>query len=754
MSKFNCNLSLFDTFNKFDLMLCQFHKDGIIIRVNDFLADFIGRSHEELVGKNFLDFIPEVDRESVKETIKNLNSKNPVATNEHRAVINGEIRWLRWTNVPIYDDNDREIIYYFSRCEDITEQKKSYEDYKMLFETMVEGFALHDIICDEKGNPVDYRFLSVNPAFERLTGLLSENIIGKTVLEIMPETEKNWIQKYGNIALSGKSINFENYSQVLRKFYDVTAFSPKKGQFACIFSDVTKLKKSEKKHRSIVETAVNAIIILNTNFEIIEWNAAAENIFEYTKEEILGLRYADLFVNKERKEIVVKDFNDVLSGKILKNFENTITTKSAKEKILLWNLTRIPGLADNTEGIVAIGQDITNIKFQEEQNRKIENQMLHAQKLESLGILAGGIAHDFNNILMGILGNTDLALYDISPTSPTKKYLEEIETSSIRASELCRQMLAYAGKGKFEIININLNDIIEEMINILEVTISKKVVIKYEFMPVTPAINADPTQIRQVIMNLVVNASDAIGDKSGIISIKTGVLDCDDPYLQESMINNNQEKGLYVFVEITDTGSGMNKKTIEKIFDPFYTTKFTGRGLGLAAVQGIVNGHDGAIRVYSEVDKGTSFKLLFPLTEDPVDNPDKIDELKNINKFKGKILVADDEISVRAVIKQMLMKLGFDVILANDGREALKIFKENKDLNCAILDLTMPHLSGEECFKEMRKIRNDFPIIISSGYNEQEVTLKFVGRNISGFIQKPFRTKELLQKLNTIFENQ
>ena len=385
----------------------------------------------------------------------------------------------------------------------------------------------------------------------------------------------------------------------------------------------------------------------------------------------------------------------------------------------------------------------------EEGRRHMENQLLHAQKLESLGVLAGGIAHDFNNILMVVIGNAELALMRINKESPAVENLHRIEQAAVRAADLAKQMLAYSGKGKFVVENLDLNILLQEMLHMLEVSISKKAVLRLNQYASLPPVEADATQLRQIIMNLVINASEAIGDKSGVIAITTGCMDCDRSYLKGVWLDENLIDGLYVYLEIADSGCGMDKETMAKLFDPFFTTKFTGRGLGMAAVLGIVRGHKGAIKVYSEPGKGTSFKILLPASGKP---SELFNHVRRHDGWQGSgtVLLVDDEETVRGIGAEMLKELGFTTITANDGRQALEIFKATPDISIVILDLTMPHMDGEQCFRELRQFKPDVKVIMSSGYNEQEVTQRFVGKGLAGFVQKPYKLsvlKEAIRKL-------
>ena len=406
-------------------------------------------------------------------------------------------------------------------------------------------------------------------------------------------------------------------------------------------------------------------------------------------------------------------------------------------------------LVNDKPYLLVMGRDVTEEKKLEDEKKQMEKQLLHVQKLESLGVLAGGIAHDFNNILTAIVGNADLAVLRLEPASPVLGNLRRIQASAVRATDLAKQMLAYSGKGKFVVEPIDLNRLVEEMVHMLEVSISKKAMLRLDLAESLPSVNADATQIRQITMNLVINASEAIGDKSGVIAITTGYIDCDHDYLKDASVCDNIAGGPYVYLEVADTGCGMDKETASRIFDPFFTTKFTGRGLGMAAVQGIVRGHKGAIKVDSEPGKGSSFKVLLPAGMKPAEMAGT-EEQTEAWRGSGTILLVDDEESIRGLGREMLQILGLEVFTAGDGREAVEIFRTRNDIKTIILDLTMPHLDGEQAFRELRSLDPDVRVIISSGYSEYEVSQKFAGEGLSGFLHKPFTMDGLCQVLKTV----
>ena len=510
------------------------------------------------------------------------------------------------------------------------------------------------------------------------------------------------------------------------------------------------LFESEAHYRSLFESSLIGVVVANRDFIIIEANDAFCKLLGYEKEELINKFSIAEVSHPDDAAISIDMVKQLMSNEIDHyTLEKRYISKTGNAIDVLVFVRGLYSLNREFGGAVATVLDLSEQRRAEAERLSLERQLQHAQKLESLGVLAGGIAHDFNNILTSIVGNADLALMRINPESPVINNLHQIEHAAARAADLAKQMLAYSGKGKFIVENLDLNRLLEEMLHMLEVSISKKAVLRMNLTPNLPPVEADATQIRQIIMNLVINASEAIGDKSGVIAISTGCMDCDKSYLKNVWLDENISEGLYVYLEISDTGCGMGKETLAKIFDPFFTTKFTGRGLGMAAVLGIVRGHKGAIRVYSEPKKGTSFKILLPASGKPT-KIFNVESFKNDWKGTGKVLLVDDEETVRGIGKEMLQDLGFSTITANDGREAIEMFKQNSDIAFVILDLTMPHMDGEQCFRELRQLNPDVKVIMSSGYNEQDVTQKFVGKGLAGFIQKPYKLSVLKDAIHKI----
>jgi len=399
-------------------------------------------------------------------------------------------------------------------------------------------------------------------------------------------------------------------------------------------------------------------------------------------------------------------------------------------------------------------RDSTERVRSEVARRQWEARLQHTQRLESLGILAGGIAHDFNNLLTGVLGSAELALLRLPQDSLARPEVELIVTAAHRAADLTGQMLAYSGRGTFSVQPILLTALIREMDPLLRASLPKTCALDFHLGESLPPIEADATQLRQVLMNLIINAGEAIGDTDGVITVRVGVRECDRAYLAGGALDKEIPEGPYVALEVVDTGCGMSEETQARMFEPFFTTKFTGRGLGLAAVQGIVRGHHGTILVTSEPGRGTRIEVLFPPTKRPVIAPQVSAPVPPAWRGEGTILVVDDEAHIRAGVTQVLEQTGFTVLTAADGREAIAVFREHAEtVRAVLLDLTMPHMDGAATARELRRIRPDVRIVLSSGYTAEEATRQFTARDLVGFLQKPYGLKDLIAAIRGALED-
>ena len=396
--------------------------------------------------------------------------------------------------------------------------------------------------------------------------------------------------------------------------------------------------------------------------------------------------------------------------------------------------------------------DISDRKRVEEEKLLIQQQLRETQKLESLGVLSGGIAHDFNNILAIIMGYCSLTKMDYELA---EKHVPEIEKAANRAAELCRQMLAYAGKAQIVNSTFDFVDLVFETVKMLKASLPQNAVIKLESLAKLPFVLGDISQIRQVAMNLIINASEAIGESQGEVSVsiaKTAISDV------EPVIDYNGKiisPGWYICLKVTDNGCGMDNETKQRIFEPFYTTKFTGRGLGMSAVLGIIMSHGGALQLFSELGHGTTFKVYLPIpnSELAVDKSTQQDSSEPW-QGSGTILLVEDEEMLMTMVKVLLNKLGFSVIEASNGKEALELYQKNSDdITLVVTDMGMPVMNGYELFRELKKLKPELPIIISSGFGDADVTSKIAREDIAGLISKPYSFDQLREVVKGVIEN-
>lgn len=497
---------------------------------------------------------------------------------------------------------------------DITERKRaeeklreSEERYRSLITKMMNGFALHEIICDETGKPENYRFLEVNAAFEEMTGLKADEIIGKTVLEVLPDTEPYWIDIYGKVALSGESIRFENYAQEFDRYFEALAYSPKQGQFAVLFTGITKRKKaeealreSEERFRILSEASFEGIGIADKGV-ILDVNEQLVGMLGYNTNELIGLDVMEI-VSPESRELVTQyvrsGYQEPYEHLALKK-DGSVFPVEVRGQIIPY---------DGRRARVTAIRDISERVQVEKDKLKFINQLQEAQKFEAIASLAGGIAHQFNNALSAITGFLDLLERRNPNDEPIDNYIQPMKDSSQRMVQLTSQLLAYARGGKYQSRQISLSDFVRETLPLVSHTIKPSIQIETDLHQDIMNVEADSTQLQMVISALLSNAIEAIED-TGRIRIS-----CRNELMADKNVIDIPGilPGSYVCLSMEDNGRGMDKDTKSKIFDPFFSTKFQGRGLGMAAVFGIVKNHDGYAMVDSEVGSGTTVRLYFP----------------------------------------------------------------------------------------------------------------------------------------------
>ena len=615
-------------------LICRFLPDGTLSFVNSAYCQYFKKAREELVGKNFFQFIPEKEQSKVRKHFESLTQENPVVSYEHRVMApDGEIRWQTWTDHAIFDESGV-LQQYQSIGLDITESKKTEQALRESEERFRELAELMPETIFEMDLNGDLTFVNRN----------AYNYFGYT-----PTDMKQGLSSFDMIIPTDRDRATQNVARILN------------GERSGI-NEYTALRKD------------------GTTFPVI-------------------IHSAPIF--KEGKPIGLRGF-----------------------------------MIDNTDR-----------KKAEEERRKLEVQFHQAQRFEALGTLAGGIAHDFNNLLMNIQGNTSLMLFEINNTHPHFDPLKNIEKQVKSGAHLTRQMLGYARKGKFNVKPIDLNQIVDESAKTFGRT-RKEITIERNFENDLFPTAADEGQIEQVLLNLYVNAADAMPN-GGKLFLKTRNV----THLNIKGDQYNPEPGNYVQLNISDNGCGMGKAILERIFDPFFTTKEMGRGtgLGLASVYGIIKSHDGYIDVESEKYQGTTFTIFLPASEDGVEADSETDA--KLIRGSGTLLIVDDEELVLDVGVNMLEKLGYTVLEAHNGTEGVEIFKANHHkIKMVILDIIMPDMGGGEVYEKIKTINPDVKVLLSSGYSVDGQAIELLERGCDGFMQKPFTMEELSGKITQILK--
>ncbi len=740
--------------------------DGTLIDANRSALEFIAVDASGVLGKPFWETSwwthDKQQQDRLRKDIKRAAAGEFVKFESYHPGPDGEIRYIDGSLKPIRDEHG-EVVYIVPEGRDITEYiraERNLRESEERFRSLVETSS--DWIWEIDQNGV---YTYVSPKCEEFLGYTPDEVIGVSIFEMLSPKEK---QRFGDMfrdhVRDRKSVtNIENvriHKGGHKVIFETSGEPILDGNgdlvgFRGVSRDITERKRVEEEFQKLA-------LAVKYSGELVNM-ATLEGRMTFINDagaKMLGIEQHEV----ERTyimQVIPEHLQDLVTNELLpalmrgETWQGELQYKNLKTGKLTDVHAMTYTVPDPVTGkplfLANVSMNITARKQAERERKVLEDQVQHMQKLESLGVLAGGIAHDFNNLLVGILGNADLALRRLPDNSPIRENLNGIENSAVRAADLCQQMLAYSGKGRFAVEVVDLREIVEEMSQMLDVSISKKTSCSYHFVDDVPCVEADATQIRQIVLNLITNASEALGDKSGAISLSVSSKQCDREYLSGSFIDEELPAGTYVCLEVTDNGQGMDGQTMERIFDPFFTTKFTGRGLGLSAVLGIIRGHKGSIKVHSEVGKGTRFQVLLPATtKKKLEQSDQKLAPKTC-KGGGTILLVDDDERIRAIMPEMLADCGFDVLTASDGREAVDIYERRKDeIILVVLDHTMPVMDGEETFRELQRIKNDVRVLLCSGYQEQDITRRFIGTRPAGFIQKPFRMDDLLSKLEDV----
>ena len=541
------------------------------------------------------------------------------------------------------------------------------------------------------------------------------------------------------------SVSFARY--VERYIRDLKQAQEKSAQ------DAKALEESEARYRTLLQSSMNAVGVHQQGRWIYANPACMKLMGAESLEDMLGKPVIDF---------VHPDYRTMALERIEEMHKNKKPVPMVEERFIRLNgevfpaeVGAAPIVFDGEEAFMITVRDISELKKYEKEQRDMKQQLEHVQRLESLGVLTGGIAHDFNNLLTAIAGNAELLRSEVKHVEAAKLYMDHIDDSCSHAADLCKQMLAYAGKGQYVIDTIALNDVVKSMSRLMRASVSSRVRLGTHLDENLPMIEGDVSQVKQIILNFIVNSADAIGEQDGQIKISTFRRVLNRKKLNVLYNGTHMDEGEYTVFEVKDSGCGMSESLQKKIFDPFVTTKTTGSGLGLSAVLGIVKAHHGGLEVHSEENKGTVFRVFFPISGFTKTTTIAIGtgEMEAWGGV-GLILVVDDDATVRDVVTAFAGKLNFDVMHAEDGRSGVDMFRQyHHKLKAVMMDMTMPRLGGLDAMREMREINADVPIVLMSGYAESEALSVSSGDQADAFVQKPFRFKAVKKALYQVVKS-
>ena len=616
--------------------------------------------------------------------------------------------------------------------------------------------------------------LAANPSFASLVSRPLDEVLGKTLKEsglldlLHPDDRRLLYETYreGIESRQEKKSRFRlRYPDGSWHSFDgvATPFQPADGSLRIISvcRDVTDVElarreqhTSERLYRMVTDISRDLILEIDSDGVLIFISPAVKDVLGYTDQEWIGREAVSLF------NLIHPDDAERMSNL----YENQMTDTDAvthyppyrfqhKDGRWIW-FSAIGTWYKTATGelrMLEIARDITREVQREEERLELERQMQEAQRLECLGVMAGGITHDFNNLLTPILGDAELVLLDLPADSPLRPRIEQIRRAGQRAAALTRQLLAYSGQEPVLIEPLSVSHLAKEMGQLLEGAVSGKAALIYDLADDLPSVEADSAQLSQVVMNLITNAAEAVREGAGRITLRTGIVEAEKVERRNVVGDSEPLAARYVFFEVVDDGCGMDAETQSKIFDPFFTTKFTGRGLGLAAVLGIVRSHGGLIEIDSEIGRGTHFRVLFPAAgRAPVVAVPWVTPIEEWRSSET-VLVVDDDEGVRDLLDATLRRAGLTVLLACDGREGVDIFRRHADeIRAVVLDRTMPDVGGEDAFDEIRRIRPDVRVMLISGYSEERAAWHFIDKGLDAFLHKPFEPRVLLEKIRRI----
>jgi len=682
-----------------------------------------------------------------------------------------------------YNSETKELLNGFNQMAEKIQQ--SFETIKQNHVHLKESEARFRNIVELAPVPViitrkDGHVLFYNPASARLFGVGDDGPIQFNTAEFYrhPEDRNTLLEKlqqdgelHGHelevirsdgeafwISLSMSPMMFEDEQVLFSAFVDITDQKTVEQQLAKnnlqleqrVIERTGELQAAKNELQSTMDNMIDTYYRLHAD-GCVKWTSASVcSLLGYQPEEITGLAVQELLLDEHANEELLAAYN-MHDSTVIKNLRLQLKHKLGHYIWVSASVHRIVDQHGEPVGIEGVVRDINEVVKAEEQKHEMETKMAHVQRLESLGVLAGGIAHDFNNILAAVMGNAELAELNMQEYGlPEQKELTNILTGANRAADLCKQMLAYSGQGGFIKDDVNITLLVEEALQLIDISVPKNISLRLELSNSLYPVYADKTQMQQIIMNLVTNAAESIGeDEVGSITISTRLIQAEKQDLESRYIKEKCEPGPYVLLEVLDNGCGMDAETQSRMFEPFFTSKFAGRGLGMSALLGIVRSHAGTVQVNSVVGRGSCFKVLLPVSHETVVNlVEAIPESLQDGDVSATVLVIDDEVMVRSVVERLLKRIGCKVILAADGKQGIEAYQKHKDeISMVLLDMMMPVMGGKETLKRLREMDASLPVFICSGYSNENVSGQFDTVQPNGILQKPFTLSMLSEVL-------
>jgi len=725
-----------------------------LVDVNQSAVELFGRGRDPLLSANLLQLAPEQQPDG--------RFSATVIWDQVNLALQGELPVFEWT---VFGPNQEPIICelrlvllpssrtHLIRCSivDIRERKRAEEQQRLerkRLEQIIDTIPAAVIIIAHDEN---HTILWINETGARFAGLPASELIGRSTLDFyvdekIPADLMSQLQERGFV--NQFEVRLKNAQGIASwNRVSLTPFDYL-GQPAhiSILINTQKLKlaeealrESEARFRDFVEHSFSGIVV-SVNGVIVDVNERFAQMFGYPKEEMIGLTPIETQTPESAQRVLAhiaaKEEGPVEGVGVRKDGTTFPLEITARNTIYKGQPARLGGVIDLTE------------------KKRVEEVLRQTQKMDSLGLLAGGVAHDFNNLLVAMLGQASVALVKMGESDPARPHIEKVKKVAERAAVLTHHLLAYSGGGQFHGQPLDLNQLIQENIPLFDVAIPSHIQLEMVLDDTLPQIEGDEGQLQQIVMNLIINGVEAIGHKQGWVRLSTGLY-----YLNEHEIPLWQltgswlNPGVHVSLEIKDNGSGMDETTLARIFDPFFSTKATGRGLGLAAVLGIVRGHKGGIRVTSQPGQGTHYRLLFPAlpTETPL--PHGTDDLAQAGTLTGTILVVDDELWVREAAADILALEGLRVLTAEDGQQGLALYQHNQaHIQLVLLDLSMPGMNGQDSYHHLRQLNPQLHIILSSGYSEKDVESILNHDPLVHFLQKPYDQQQLLRCVHSALQ--